>query len=114
MALNKKAEFEIEEQNLAQFAKAIAHPARIAILNTIAERKECICGEIVEVLPLAQATVSQHLRELKEIGLITGEIEGTKSCYCINWENLERFQESYKEFFSNIKKHKPRSKKDCC
>ena len=69
---------------LAAACKALAHPARLAILQTLAERGTCICGEIVEVMPLSQATVSQHLKVLKEAGLITGEIDGTRSCYCIN------------------------------
>ncbi len=70
MAFHKKEEFGIKEQSLAAFAKAISHPARIAILNVSAKKNECICGEIVEVLPLAQSTVSQHLKELKNAGLI--------------------------------------------
>ncbi|TGN09115.1 ArsR/SmtB family transcription factor [Leptospira ilyithenensis] len=114
MAINKKEEFDENFQTLSLFAKAISHPARIAILQTIAEREECICGEIVEVLPLAQATVSQHLKELKEIGLITGEVEGKKSCYCINWPVLEEFQENAKDFFITLKKYKPRTKRNCC
>ncbi|WP_411823214.1 ArsR/SmtB family transcription factor [Leptospira sp. 'Mane'] len=114
MSVNKKEEFDKASQSLALFAKAISHPARIAILQTIAEREECICGEIVEVLPLAQATVSQHLKELKEVGLIIGEIEGKKSCYCINWSVFETFQEDSKVFFADLKKHKPRAKRNCC
>ena len=86
MAQHKKADFEITEQQLANFAKAIAHPARVAILKTLAQKRVCICGEIVEVLPLAQATVSQHLKELKTFGIVQGEIDGVKSCYCIDWQ----------------------------
>ena len=73
MAFNKKEEFNTKEQSLAAFAKALSHPARIAILGVLAKKNECICGEIVEVLPLAQSTVSQHLKELREAGLIKGE-----------------------------------------
>ena len=69
---------------LARLAKAISHPARIAILETLAKKSTCICGEIVEVIPLAQSTVSQHLKELKDAGLIRGEIDGLKSCYCLD------------------------------
>ena len=72
MAFHKKEEFTVKEQELAAFAKAMSHPARIAILKILAQRNECICGEIVDVLPLAQSTVSQHLKELKEAGLISG------------------------------------------
>ncbi|MCB1173818.1 MAG: winged helix-turn-helix transcriptional regulator, partial [Leptospiraceae bacterium] len=92
MARNRKAEFDFELQELAEFAKAIAHPARIAILRILAEKQECICGEVVAVLPLAQSTVSQHLKELKKNGFIQGEVEGLKSCYCINWSRFEKFQ----------------------
>ena len=84
MAQNKKDEFNKKENELADFANAISHPARVAILKQIAGRETCICGEIVEVLPLAQSTVSQHLKELKTAGLIKGEIEGTSICYCID------------------------------
>lgn len=90
MAVNKKDQFEAEEIELADLAKAISHPARIAILKTLAQKNMCICGEIVEVLPLAQSTVSQHLRELLAAGLIQGTIDGPKSCYCINWKALRR------------------------
>ena len=74
MAVHKKEEFTQKEQDLAAFAKALAHPARIAILKVLAQRNECICGEIVEILPLAQSTVSQHLKELKNAGLINAAL----------------------------------------
>lgn len=102
MAVNKKEEFSEEEQVLAEFAKAIGHPARIAILKTLAERNSCICGEIVEVLPLAQSTVSQHLKELQKAGLIKGTVEGVKSCYCINWETFSRFSDAFSKIFLKI------------
>ena len=72
MAIHKKEAFLQKEQDLAAFAKAISHPARIAILKVLAQKNECICGEIVEILPLAQSTVSQHLKALKQAGLIDG------------------------------------------
>ena len=84
MVAKKSTNFEPRFIALARLAKALAHPARIAILETLAKKNTCICGEIVEVIPLAQSTVSQHLKELKEAGLITGEIDGLKSCYCLN------------------------------
>lgn len=90
MAIIKKEEFSAEDVELAEFARALGHPARIAILKTLAERNECVCGEIVEVLPLAQATVSQHLKELQKAGLVKGRVEGVKSCYCINWDNFKK------------------------
>ena len=98
MATNKKLEFEAEEVQLADFAKALAHPARIAILKILARQQSCICGQIVEGLPLAQPTVSQHLKELKNAGLIKGEIEGKTSCYCINWETYDRFRHLFEAF----------------
>jgi ArsR family transcriptional regulator, arsenate/arsenite/antimonite-responsive transcriptional repressor len=103
MAIHKKEEFDQKEQDLANFAKAIAHPARIAILKVLAQRQECICGEIVEVLPLAQSTVSQHLKELQKAGLIKGTIDGPRSCYCINWETFSQFCDQFTDSFSNLK-----------
>lgn len=92
MALNKKTEFPKAELRLAELAKALSHPARIAILKLLAERNTCICGEIVDELPLAQSTVSQHLKELKASGLVQGEIDGPRSCYCIDWDTLKELQ----------------------
>ena len=93
MASPKLTAFSPEENKLAELAKALGHPARIAILKELARRNSCVCGEIVEVLPLAQSTVSQHLKELKNAGLIQGTVEGVKSCYCIDWENMRYLQE---------------------
>lgn len=92
MASPKREAFSSEENELAELAKALGHPARIAILRELARRQTCVCGEIVEVLPLAQSTVSQHLKELKAAGLIQGTVEGVKSCYCINWEKVRHLQ----------------------
>lgn len=99
MAIHKKEIFGQDEQDLAAFAKALAHPARIAILKELARRNTCICGEIVEVLPLAQSTVSQHLKELQQAGLIQGTVDGVKSCYCINRETFLRFETMLESFF---------------
>ena len=90
MIKSKATDFLRSEIELAEYAKALAHPARIAILNLLISKNACICGDIVDELPLAQSTVSQHLKELKEADLIKGEIEGTSICYCINekeWES---------------------------
>lgn len=103
MAFHKKEEFGKREQELAEFAKAISHPARIAILKVLAQKDECICGEIVEVLPLAQSTVSQHLKELKNAGLIEGSVDGPKSCYCINWKAFEKFSNEISRLFISLK-----------
>jgi ArsR family transcriptional regulator, arsenate/arsenite/antimonite-responsive transcriptional repressor len=103
MAFHKKEEFTQKEQDLAAFAKAISHPARIAILKVLAQKNECICGEIVEVLPLAQSTVSQHLKELKNAGLIDGAVDGPRSCYCINWKAFEKFNSDFNSLFQKLK-----------
>jgi ArsR family transcriptional regulator len=84
MAARKDNEFPEADQRLADVAKALSHPARIAILRLLAQRGTCICGEIVEGLPLSQSTVSQHLKALKEAGLIRGAIEGPRTCYCLD------------------------------
>ncbi len=80
-----KSEIFTEQQNrIAELAKAFAHPARVAILQMLAQKKACVCGDLVDELPLAQATVSQHLKELKRIGIIRGDIDPPRVCYCIN------------------------------
>ena len=111
MAFNKKEEFTQKDQELAAFAKAMSHPARIAILKVLARRNECICGDIVEVLPLAQSTVSQHLKELKNAGLIDGNIDGPRSCYCINWKAFEKFSNEFNFLFNKLK---IKNEKACC
>lgn len=98
MASPKLTAFGIEENKLAGLTKALGHPARISILKELARRRSCVCGEIVEVLPLAQSTVSQHLKELKEAGLIKGTVEGVKSCYCIDWENVRQLKDLISSF----------------
>ena len=84
MGLTKTEGFTKTQMDLAAMAKALGHPARIAILQFLAERKACVCGDIVDELPLSQSTVSQHLKELKGAGLIKGDIEGPSVCYCID------------------------------
>lgn len=83
MASPKKEHFTIADQEIASIAKALSHPARVAILRMLSDKQGCVCGELVESLPLSQSTVSQHLKELKVTGLIQGEIEGPRTCYCI-------------------------------
>ncbi len=111
MAIHKKEAFSKKEQDLAEFAKALAHPARIAILKVLAQHNECICGEIVDLLPLAQSTVSQHLKELKSAGLINGVVDGPRSCYCINWKAFEKFNAEFSFLFNHLKLTKMQS---CC
>jgi ArsR family transcriptional regulator, arsenate/arsenite/antimonite-responsive transcriptional repressor len=81
-----------DESELAELAKAIAHPARVRILAILSERNACICGDIVDQIPLAQSTVSQHLKQLKDAGLIQGEIDGPRVCYCVNPQQLKRLK----------------------
>lgn len=111
MAIHKKEEFLQKEQDLAAFAKALSHPARIAILKALAQKNECICGELVDVLPLAQSTVSQHLKELKNAGLINGTVDGPRSCYCINWKAFEKFMSEFSFLFNKLK---VQNEKACC
>ena len=92
-------------------ARALSHPARIAILKVLAQKSECICGEIVEVLPLAQSTVSQHLKELRNAGLIDGSVDGPRSCYCVNWKAFERFTNDMNTLFQTLKQ---KNEKNCC
>jgi ArsR family transcriptional regulator, arsenate/arsenite/antimonite-responsive transcriptional repressor len=110
MAIHKKEEFGKREQELAEFAKALSHPARIAILKVLAQRSECICGDIVDELPLAQSTVSQHLKELKNAGLVQGTIDGPRSCYCINWKAFEKFNNDMNTLFFKLKEQQAK----CC
>jgi DNA-binding transcriptional ArsR family regulator len=109
MAYSKKGDYGARHARLAELAKALGHPARIAILKTLAAHDECICGEIVEVLPLAQSTVSQHLKALKQAGLIEGKIEGPTSCYCINKATLNELQTLLNQFLAAAHNVKSRS-----
>jgi len=95
--------FSLRDKELAQVAKVLSAPAKIAILRALAERRECICGEIVKITPLSQSTVSQHLKELKELGVIQGRIEGVKSCYCINRKGFLKFAGLLTGFIEEIK-----------
>jgi ArsR family transcriptional regulator, arsenate/arsenite/antimonite-responsive transcriptional repressor len=98
MALTRKQNFLHRDLQLAEWCRALAHPARVAILKNLAARKECICGDLVLDLPLAQSTVSQHLKALKEAGLIQGEVDGPRSKYCVNRRNFEKFMKAFANF----------------
>lgn len=98
-----------QEERIARFAKAMGHPARMAILNFLAAQDSCFFGDIHEVLPIAKATVSQHLKELKDAGLIQGEIETPKVRYCINRANWAAARELFAGFFGGCE-----DKKTCC
>lgn len=104
MGLSKNEEFSIKQNRLAGYAKALAHPARVAIIEYLATSNACMCGDIVDVLPLSQSTVSQHLKELKNAGLVKGEIEGTSICYCLNENGWNEMQSMLGEFLVTMKK----------
>jgi predicted transcriptional regulator len=99
MGVSKTELFTKKQNEIAAMAKAIAHPARIAILQELLKTNACICGDLVEELGLAQATISQHLKELKNVGLIQGTIEGTSTCYCINPVVWNSYKEVFHSFF---------------
>ena len=98
----KTESFEQDEIFLANLAKALSHPVRIKILKILNEKNVCMCGEIVNLLPLAQSTVSQHLKELKRVGLINGDISGPKICYCIDEKTMAKARESFISLFKYI------------
>lgn len=102
MGLTKTEGFTRSQVELAAIAKALGHPARIAILQFLASRKVCICGDIVDELPLSQSTVSQHLKELKNVGLIKGDIEGPSVCYCIDEKAWNKAQKNLTELFNKF------------
>jgi len=100
MGVTKTQVFTNRQNRIADLAKALAHPARIAIIQHLLKEKSCVCGDLVEVLPLAQATVSQHLKELKQIGLLRGEINPPRVCYCINESVWQEAKEIFGEMFA--------------
>lgn len=110
MGLSKTDEFTVKDNRLAAYAKALAHPARVAILQLLVRKQSCICGDIVDELPLSQSTVSQHLKELKNAGLIKGEIEGASICYCINEVEWERAKQDLVRLFDGYSLNKNK----CC
>jgi ArsR family transcriptional regulator, arsenate/arsenite/antimonite-responsive transcriptional repressor len=101
--------FTKRQNDIANIMKALAHPARVAIIDYLLKTKSCICGDVVNVLPLAQPTVSQHLKELKNAELIKGNIEGNAICYCINEKTFLKFEQFLSEFSIKMEK-----KKSCC
>ena len=105
----KKKEYSEEQVEIAAIAKALGHPARIAIMDYLKSVDTCICGDIVDELPLAQPTVSQHLKELKNAGLIKGNIEGNATCYCIDETTIEKFNEYIQQIAFESQK-----RENCC
>ena len=103
MGATKSEEFTLKDNRIAKYAKALSHPARIAILRFLIKKQSCICGDIVHELPLSQSTVSQHLKELKEAGLIKGDIDGAKVCYCIDEKEWKAAQQTLNKLFDSFK-----------
>ena len=110
MGATKTEHFTDKQNEIATLAKALGHPARIAIMEYLLKVDSCICGDIVNELPLAQPTVSQHLKELKNAGLIKGDIEGNTICYCINEKAFNKLQ----SYFRNIGTKLENKKSNCC
>ncbi|OIQ16274.1 MAG: transcriptional regulator [Flavobacterium sp. MedPE-SWcel] len=110
MGITKSEKFTQEQNDLAVMIKALGHPARIAIIEYLLKVNTCICGDIVGELPLAQPTVSQHLKELKNAGLIKGSIEGTTICYCIDEKGIEKV----KSFFDGVQYSLDEKNNNCC
>ncbi len=102
MSTTPQNAFDPQLVTLAELAKALGHPARLHILEFLARTPGCICGDIVDHLPLAQATVSQHLKELRRVGLIDGEIAGPRTCYCLNEKVLTQAREAFTRLFTGI------------
>ncbi|EFK55782.1 ArsR/SmtB family transcription factor [Sphingobacterium spiritivorum] len=100
MGLTKTDIYKDDQNKLASLLKILGHPARIAILQYIIDQKSCICNDLVEELGLAQATISQHLKELKSIGIIQGSIDGKSVCYCIDEKIWKQFQDEFNIFFN--------------
>lgn len=103
MGITKSQIFTEKQNNLAQIFKVLGHPARVAILQYIANQNACICNDLVDEIGLAQATISQHLKELKSIGLLKGEVEGKSMCYCIDVAKWNEIQAFLNRFFNTTK-----------
>ena len=103
MGISKINEYETLAIQIAKYAKALSHPARVAILNLLLKKQACVCGDIVDELPIAQSTVSQHLKELKVAGLIKGDIDGASVCYCIDMNEWNKANELLNNLFQEAK-----------
>ena len=110
MGATKTEHFTDNQNEIAIIAKALGHPARVAIIEYLLQVNKCICGDIVNELPLAQPTVSQHLKELKNARIIKGDIEGNTICYCLDEKVIAKLQ----NYFSNISTQLEKKKTDCC
>lgn len=111
MGISKTEEFSLKQNQISNLAKALGHPARVAILDVLMKKEDCICGDIVDELPLAQPTVSQHLKELKNAGLIKGSIEGNTVCYCVDQKGIRKLIDYLEAVDAKLEKTKT---KKCC
>lgn len=107
MGITKTQIFSKQQNDIAQFFKVLGHPARVAILQYISKQNSCICNDLVDEIGLAQATISQHLKELKSIGLLDGEVDGKSMCYCLNIKRWTELQTQLNSFFN-------KTKSNCC
>jgi DNA-binding transcriptional ArsR family regulator len=110
MGLTKTEMFTEEQNKMALIAKAFGHPARLAILQHLFKLNSCVCGDLVSEIGLAQPTISQHLKELKNLGIIKGDISGTSVCYCIDQEEWQHIKQMFLQFFEQ----EPLTKDGCC
>jgi ArsR family transcriptional regulator, arsenate/arsenite/antimonite-responsive transcriptional repressor len=108
MGITKAGVFNDHQNLIAKYAKAFAHPARVAIIEYLVKTRACICGDLVDQLPLAQSTISQHLKELKRIGIIQGDIEGPRINYCVNEKAWEEMKNIFEKILNSY------IKRDCC
>jgi predicted transcriptional regulator len=108
MGITKSEHFTEHQNELANLLKALGHPARVAIVEYLIQYKQCVCGDIVTELPLSQATISQHLRELKHVGIIQGSIEGNSVCYCLNPNVFQQITQFMEAVIDSVKTNK------CC
>ena len=110
MGISKTEKFSVKQNSIANLIKAVGHPARVAIIEYLIKRKTCVCGDIVNELSLAQPTISQHLKELKNVGLIQGTIDGTSVCYCLNDEVILKLA----NYFNSLSVKLTHQKITCC
>lgn len=103
MTIKKQTTTESDMKKLSELSKALSHPVRLNILRILNERNTCICNDLVIRLPVAQSTVSQHLKELKKAGLIQGDIDGPRVCYCLDYSRIEELKDIFSTFFKTFK-----------
>ncbi|MDZ7717518.1 MAG: metalloregulator ArsR/SmtB family transcription factor [Balneolaceae bacterium] len=111
MGITKAKLFKSSQKRSAELMKALGHPARVAIIELLADRETCICGDIAEELPLAQSTVSQHLKALKKVGIITVEMDGVRTCYCLSEKGIQELNDLLIPLINDVT---TKNKENCC